>query len=255
MIPIYDVISILILGITIGLIHSTDGDHILALSTLSRDYRKSLKNFWIGISWGLGHSTPLMILGIVILLAKQSILDLYLKISIYMEILVGIMLIFLGIQVFWKIYSGNFHIHTHEHGKKQHAHFHGSHKHKSSLNNDHYANKHWGFPELIPFFQPKSYLIGIVHGLAGSAAIILIILPDTENTILGLFFLFSFSFGTILSMSIIAFTLSFPFSFIKNSNRVKDIFISITGLLSIILGLGLLSDIILKTNLTKFLWY
>ena len=81
------------------------------------------------------------------------------------------------------------------------------------------------------------------------------ILPDTENTILGLFFLFSFSFGTILSMSIIAFTLSFPFSFIKNSNRVKDIFISITGLLSIILGLGLLSDIILKTNLTKFLWY
>ena len=98
MIPISDGFSILILGITIGLIHSTDGDHILALSTLSRDYRKSLKNFWIGISWGLGHSTPLMILGIVILLAKQSILDHYLKISIYMEILVGIMLIFLGIQ-------------------------------------------------------------------------------------------------------------------------------------------------------------
>ena len=69
--------SAIIIGLVIGLRHSTDGDHVVAVSTMARDYRSVFKGLWVGVSWGLGHSTPLLLLGILILLVKQSFMDLY----------------------------------------------------------------------------------------------------------------------------------------------------------------------------------
>ena len=69
------IISALIVGLIIGFAHSTDGDHVVAVSTMARDFRNVFKGLWVGLSWGLGHSTPLLILGILVLLFKQSIID------------------------------------------------------------------------------------------------------------------------------------------------------------------------------------
>ena len=87
--------SALLLGLIIGLRHSTDGDHIVAVSTMARDYQSLVKGLWVGVSWGLGHSTPLLILGIIILLVKEAALDLYESVATYFEFGVAIMLIFL----------------------------------------------------------------------------------------------------------------------------------------------------------------
>ena len=62
------IVSALFIGVVIGFRHSTDGDHVVAVSTMARDYQSLFKGLWVGVSWGLGHSTPLLILGILIIL-------------------------------------------------------------------------------------------------------------------------------------------------------------------------------------------
>ena len=230
--------SAIIIGLIIGLRHSTDGDHIIAISTLAKEYKNIFKSLWIGVSWGLGHSTPLMILGVLILISKQAMMDIYNSISVYFEFGVAIMLVILGIQVFWKIYKGDFHTHSHD----------------NENNNEHFHKKHGFFPELIPFFRVKSYVIGLIHGLAGSAAVMLAILPTTPNISTGIMFLLFFSIGTMISMSIMTIIMSIPFVFTE-SNRFTNPIISIFGILSIGLGVALGSDIAIGTNFTEFLWY
>ena len=78
--------SAIIIGLIIGLRHSTDGDHIIAISTLAKEYKNIFKSLWIGVSWGLGHSTPLMILGVLILISKQAMMDIYNSISVYFDL-------------------------------------------------------------------------------------------------------------------------------------------------------------------------
>ena len=190
-VPIAGFGSALVLGLIIGLRHSTDGDHIVAVSTMARDYQSLFKGLWVGVSWGLGHSTPLLILGIIILLLKEAALDLYESVATYFEFGVALMLIFLGLQVFWKISKGEFHVHDHynEHDQEEHKHIHGSHAHEEDEEDAHESNTHGPFPIFIPFFRLKSYIIGFIHGLAGSAAVMLAILPTTPNFMTGIVFL------------------------------------------------------------------
>ncbi|MBH59918.1 MAG: hypothetical protein CL907_01905 [Dehalococcoidia bacterium] len=246
------VISALFLGIILGFSHSTDGDHVVAVSTMARDYKNVFKSLWIGFSWGLGHSTPLIILGTLILVLKETLMNIYESVSIYFEFGVAIMLIMLGLQVFWKIFNGSMHIHSHDHGEK-HTHLHGSHSHEENNEDDHHDKNH-PFLTLFPFFRPKSFIIGLIHGMAGSAAVMLAILPTSPSILTGFIFLLLFSIGTMLSMSIMTLALALPFRF-TNSNRFSNYVIGIFGSLSILLGLALGSDIALGTNFTGILWY
>ena len=254
------IISTIFIGLVVGLRHSTDGDHIVAVSTMARDYKSIFKSIWVGISWGLGHSTPLIILGILILLLKQAVLDFYESVAIFFEFGVALMLIFLGLQVFWKIYRKEFHIHSHEHDGSSHKHLHGSHSHSNTTTNTkiddpHEERRHGLFPELIPFFRVKSYIIGLIHGLAGSAVVIAAILPTTPNFFSGLVFLFFFALGTMVSMALMTVVMSIPLTMSSKSNTISTAMISVAGVLSLTLGLVLGSDLTLGTNFTGILWY
>ena len=248
------IISAIIVGFFIGLRHSLDGDHVIAVSTMAKDLRSFFGTIWIGLSWGLGHSTPLIIIGVLVLLIKDDIIDIYEPISSYFELLVSVMLIFLGLQVFWKLFRGNFHFHKHEHDGVGHTHLHNSHIHNNSkkFESDH---KHSFIFQLAPFFRLKSYLIGIVHGLAGSAAVILAILPTSPSFISGFSYLIFFCIGTIVSMSIMTFLIGTPFLIKSKSNNISKILISLAGLMSIALGLALGSDLIFESTFTDILWY
>jgi len=248
-------LSAIFIGLIIGLRHSTDGDHVVAVSTMARDYQSIFKGLWIGVSWGLGHSTPLLILGVVILLLKQAVMDFYESVAIYFELGVALMLVFLGVQVFWKMYRGDFHVHEHRHDDDDHNHLHGSHGHQDNIASPHDENKHGPFPELVPFFRLKSYVIGVVHGLAGSAAVMLAILPTTPSFFSGLLFLILFSIGTMLAMAFMTVLLAIPFKLSSQSNTAGNIVISVAGLLSIALGLALGADIGFGTTFTSYLWY
>jgi ABC-type nickel/cobalt efflux system permease component RcnA len=249
------IVSATIVGLIIGLRHSTDGDHIVAVATMARDNRNVFKGLWIGVSWGLGHSTPLLILGVFILIFKEAVLDIYESVSSFFEFGVAIMLIFLGIQVFWKMKRGDFHVHAHEHDKGPHNHLHGTHSHEEVPESPHKGESHGLFPQLIPFFRLKSYLIGIVHGLAGSAAVMLAILPTTNDFVSGILFLMFFSIGTMISMALFTILIAIPFAMPSRSGNTGNILISIAGILSILLGLALGSDLVLGTDFTGILWY
>ena len=96
----------LTLGFLLGLKHATDADHVVAVSTIVSEYRNAWRGIWVGASWGLGHSTPLLVLGVIILLLKDAILDRYEEIASVLEFGVAVMLVFLGAQVFWNLRRG-----------------------------------------------------------------------------------------------------------------------------------------------------
>ena len=248
------ILSALFIGLLIGLKHSTDGDHIVAISTIVRDYKKIINAVWVGISWGIGHTIPLMILGTIILLLKENFLDLYMHIARYLECGVAIMVIILGLQVFWKLYKGSFHFHSHDHDGLSHTHIHGSHAHNTQAKDFHHGENHSFFMNFIPFLSTKSFFIGFVHGLAGSAAVLIAILPNTPNFFSGIIFLIFFAVGTVVAMAIMTIVLSLPFRYLKSS-LIGNSLISVFGMLSIILGLSLGSDLTLGTHFTEFLWY
>ena len=123
------IIAALTLGLLLGLKHATDADHVVAVSTIAREFGSAWRGIWVGASWGLGHSTPLLILGVVILLLKDAVLDGYADAAPMLEFGVGVMLVLLGAQVFWNLKRGRLHVHAHghDHGQAEHLHIHASH--------------------------------------------------------------------------------------------------------------------------------
>src|SRR3989304_5864801 len=139
---------ILALGFVLGIKHAFDPDHIVAVSTIIKDSRQPMKTGLIGIFWGIGHTFSLLLTGLLVLLLKINIPP---EISLFLEMMVGVMLVFLGLKSVFTKENFN-HIHVHLHGKSQHTHFH-----------DHNLNHHHG--------HRRSFWIGIIHGLAGSGAL------------------------------------------------------------------------------------
>jgi len=160
----------LTLGFLLGLKHATDADHVVAVSTIVGEDRNAWRGLWVGGSWGLGHTTPLLILGIVILAFKEVVLDQYETVAPAFEFGVGIMLVLLGAQVFWNLRRRRLHVHEHAHDAGPHVHIHGSHGPDADPGGE---ASHGFFHPGRPFFRMKSYTIGVVHGLAGSAAVML----------------------------------------------------------------------------------
>ena len=242
-------LAALVLGFLLGLRHATDADHVVAVSTIATEYRNAWRGIWVGASWGLGHTTPLLIVGVVILMFKSVVLDRYETVAPFFEFGVGIMLVLLGAQVFWNIKRGKMHVHRHEHDDDPHLHIHGTH---GSNEADDVEEDHGFFRPGKPFFRFKSYMIGIVHGLAGSAAVMLILLPSITSFWAGIGFILLFGLGTIISMGVITLLIGIPFSISGTSGRLNRMVAGVAGGASLVFGIALMSDIALGTALIPF---
>lgn len=239
----------LALGFLLGLKHATDADHVVAVSTIVSEYRNAWRGIWVGISWGLGHTTPLFVLGIIILLLKDVVLDRYEDFAHVFEFAVGSMLVFLGAQVFWNLHRGRLHVHQHTHDDHPHVHVHATHEANADADVE---EPHSFFQPGKPFFRMKSYVIGMVHGLAGSAAVMLVLLPEISNFWIGIGYLILFGVGTMVSMGIITVGLGVPFTLSSNFERLNRLVAGAAGTVSLIFGAAMISDIVLHTNLTPF---
>ena len=176
------ILAVLAFGFLLGLKHATDADHVVAVANIVRKERNIWQSIWLGASWGAGHSVPLLILGAVILIIKDVALQRYETVAPYLELGVGIMLIYLGISAAWNVLRGKLHMHQHDHGAGPHVHVHAS--HQSSESHRRAKNLHNSFFFLgKPVFRAKSFAIGIVHGLAGSAAVMVALLPTIDSTL------------------------------------------------------------------------
>lgn len=241
-------VAALILGFLLGLKHATDADHVVAVSTIVNESRNAWRGLWVGGSWGLGHSAPLIVVGIAILVMKETILRRYEAVALYFEFGVGIMLVLLGIQVFWNLRKGKLHVHQHSHGSGPHMHIHASHRQGKEPQ----AETHEFFRFGKPTFRVKSFMIGVVHGLAGSAAVMLVLLPQISSFWVGIGYLVLFGIGTIFSMSAITLILGVPFALSHSFSRMNRIVSYAAGLTSILFGVFLMTELSLGTNLIPF---
>ena len=222
-------LAALALGIILGLRHALDPDHVVAVSTIVSEYRNPLRSFWVGISWGLGHTTTLFIIGIVIIALRLTIPE---RLALFLEFGVGIMLVGLGAQVIYNIQKKKVHQHAHGHEEDAHTHFH-SHAANPAHTPEHHGMRGVG----KPFFRKKSYFVGAVHGLAGSAALTLLVLASIDSPLASMGYILLFGFGSVLSMGIVTIFISFPFVF--SADRVPSLnrYIQLSvGTLSILFG-------------------
>ncbi len=218
--------AILIFGFLLGLKHATEADHLAAISTIVTERRSLLSSALVGGLWGLGHTISLFIAGIFVLLLNFRISE---QAERALEFSVGIMLILLGLNVFRKLLRGaKIHFHRHTHGGRTHAH---PHIHERSQADE--PHTHHGFS-----FSPRALIIGMVHGLAGSAALMLLVIPTIHSRAVGLLYILIFGAGSIGGMMLMSFLVGLPFRLTAaRFNRLNHILQSVAGLISVSLGL------------------
>jgi hypothetical protein len=219
-------LAILTVGFFLGMRHATDPDHVIAVSTIVSRERSIVKAGWIGILWGIGHTLTILVVGAAIILFGLAIPA---RVGLTMEFSVGLMLILLGLLNLTgvtKYLSEKFspthpkvtgdHAHIHEHGSQVHLHWHshapGSEHHAESLEPPKWTQR--SLTRLGWFHTLRPLFVGLVHGLAGSAAVALLVLTTTiHQPKLGVLYLVIFGVGTIAGMMFITAAIALPFSF------------------------------------------
>tara|TARA_B100000315_G_scaffold231761_1_gene243356 strand:+ start:11835 stop:12515 length:681 start_codon:yes stop_codon:yes gene_type:complete len=221
-----DLLTFLTLGIGFGFLHALEPDHLAGVATIASTTRNKWQAFRRGAVWGVGHTLAIFILYLVMQGLRLGVNEtLFNK----LESLVGAMLIILGFRIMYKLLKEKYHFHPHEHGdESEHLHFH-SHKESSSHEHIH-----------IPLG------IGIVHGLAGSGAIILALAIETQNQFMGALYIVLFGAGSCMAMGLfsgfIAGSIDKMGGWVQNLDKVVTTSATIIATVSCFLGYGIIRN-------------
>jgi len=230
------------LGFSLGLKHATEADHLAAVSTIVSERKSLWESARVGAIWGLGHSVSLFAAGLLVIVLGIAIPA---RVASLLEFCVALMIVTLGSRLLYITLRRNqrmhVHLHTHEGRAHRHLHFHqGSDGHPVTQSHEglHSGLSRW-----------RTFLVGIVHGLAGSAALTLLVLTEVMqrgSVLLGLSYLLIFGIGSIGGMTIMSgliglpFTLSFRFS--RQLPHILQFTAAIASVIfGIIYGLGIIS--------------
>lgn len=225
------VFALLGFGFVLGLKHAVEADHLAAVSTMVVERQSLWGSALVGGIWGLGHTISLFVAGVFVLLLDFQISE---NTERWLEFGVGVMLTLLGLNVIRKLVSGGYlHFHSHDHGAHIHAH---PHVHDGS------EAKH---PEIAHSLgnNPKALVIGLVHGLAGSAGLMLVMIPTIPSKAVGLLYIVVFGVGSIGGMMLMSFLVGLPFHFTAfRLNRLNQVLQTVAGVVSISLGLWIIYE-------------
>jgi high-affinity nickel-transport protein len=226
-----NVVSFLFLGFFLGMRHATDADHVVAIATIVSRERSVAGSALIGAAWGVGHTITVMAVGAAIIVFGVVVPP---KLGLSMEFAVGIMLVLLGILTLTGMGRAVGAAHAHAHAAvpggpaldlHDHLHTHGDYVHRHPHGHDPaahgHAEEHTPLARLdrsglgrIAFYQwLRPFAVGLVHGLAGSAAVALMVLSIIREPLAALGYLLLFGLGTIVGMMLITLILSAPFAF------------------------------------------
>jgi ABC-type nickel/cobalt efflux system permease component RcnA len=214
-------LSILALGFFLGMRHATDSDHVIAVSTIVSRERDVRHAAIIGMFWGVGHSITLLVVGGAIVVFGLVIPQ---RLGLSLEFCVAVMLIVLGaFNLRIALRSVRARSAFTEHRRHEDPHGHGDYIH--SHPHRHAPDTHSHCEESVPparldrrFGDSRTYralrptIIGVVHGLAGSAAIALLVLPIIREPLWALMYLSIFGAGTIAGMMLITTAIAVPLS-------------------------------------------
>jgi sulfite exporter TauE/SafE len=226
-------ISILGFGFLLGLKHATEADHLAAVSTIVSERKSIWSASLVGGLWGIGHTASLFVAGMAVIVLHFEISE---RLAKGLEFCVALMLVVLGLDTLRKLVrGGQLHMHVHRHGGRLHAHPHvhdASHAHRSTKQS---GEPHTDHGTAI---GPRPLIVGMIHGLAGSGALMLLVLSTISSPLIGMSYILVFGVGSIGGMMLMSFFLSVPFHlttarFVRREQAMRGL----AGLFS--LGFGL----------------
>jgi high-affinity nickel permease len=220
------VVSILAYSLVFGLKHALEPDHLAAVSTIAVEHKSLVGSSLVGAVWGLGHTLSLLLAGLVVILLGFDLREEYLE---PVEVVVALMLIGLGARALWMLWR--------ERKKAVNAESQET-LHHSHMHDDH-PKKVWKRIGVRPL------LIGMIHGLAGSAALLLLLIPVIPSTALKIVYILVFGAGSIAGMVIMSWMVGLPSHlmasrFLKISLAVR----ALAGLFSLGFGVWLLHEFV-----------
>lgn len=194
--------SLLFLGFLIGMRHALEADHVAAVASLATNNQSFKGTVFQGAVWGLGHTITLFIFGSVALLVDGIIADSF---AAALEFAVGIMLVLLGLDVLYRLSKKRIHFHAHQHDGNNVNHFH-AHSHKKQESHDTKAHQH---QHKLPF-PKRALFIGLMHGMAGSSALIILTLNTVGSATAAFIYIALFGLGSILGMALLSCIIAVP---------------------------------------------
>ncbi|QIG92936.1 urease accessory protein [Bradyrhizobium sp. 6(2017)] len=192
--------GILSLGFLLGMQHALEPDHIAAVSSIAARRTHVGDIVKHGLTWGLGHTLTLFIFAGAAILLGRAIPE---TVAQPIETAVGVMLVGLGTHLWWRLWRDRVHFHSHSHGDGT-AHFH--------------AHSHAG--EILPHaraahshahgFRWRTLLVGLMHGMAGSAALLVLTVSQAPNPVIGLGYVALFGIGSMIGMGVLSSVIAVP---------------------------------------------
>ena len=224
--PQLSTFSVLVIGFVLGLQHATEADHLAAVSTIVSEKKNLFTASLVGGLWGIGHTISLFAVGLLVILLKFQISE---SVEAKLEACVGAMLVLLGLNALRKLFrASKVHVHSHEHDGHKHVHFH---THGKDSERSHHR------------LSPRSIVIGMVHGLAGSAALMLLVVPTISSPAIALLYIIIFGIGSIGGMMAMSFLIGLPFHFTAGRFDVLNRGIRmIAGIFSLGLGFSIIYE-------------
>jgi high-affinity nickel-transport protein len=215
------IFSVVLLGLLLGIQHSTDADHVVAVATIASRKPGLFSGAFIGTLWGVGHTVTIALVGGAIILGKLTVTP---SMERWLELAVAVMLIVLGGgRLVWalkgreRVHPDHLlvdHLHGHQEAFHSHAHSHGEATHR-------HPHLHPS-RRLLAIFQEvglpqalRSISVGLVHGLAGSAAVALLVLSTIKDPSWAVAYLLVFGAGTIVGMMGVTLVLTVPFALVS----------------------------------------
>ena len=223
--------SLLVVGFLLGVRHALDPDHVASVATISSRSRTLVDGLKQGTAWGVGHTLTLLVFGGSALLLGLAVPE---DLASVLELAVGVMLILLGADVIRRIIRERVHVHGHDHTNgASHLHLHS---HARSTRHEHSHS---------PLFPLRALFVGLMHGLAGSAALLLLTIGSAPSIPSGITYILIFGVGSILGMGLLSVIIALPLRLSADRfERRQRIFRLGIGIATIGLGLGIVRNII-----------
>ncbi|MEK7364753.1 MAG: high-affinity nickel-transport family protein [candidate division NC10 bacterium] len=243
-------LSVILLGLLLGIQHATDPDHVVAVATIVSRRPRFSSGALIGLLWGVGHTATIVMVGGAIILLNLTISP---AVGLSLELAVAVMLVFLGSLRLVRTFKGSDHVHS--------EHLRAAHDHAAQPAFHSHPHTHDGVTHSHPHLHPSRRLLlalravgvsqglrsvgtGLVHGLAGSAAVALLVLSTIHNPYWAAAYLVVFGAGTILGMMAITVALTLPFALTVNRFAWLNRALAVgTGAVSLCLGVFLIYQI------------
>ena len=223
-------ISIFALGFAMGLRHAFEGDHLAAMATLATRSPGTRAGLLQGAAWGLGHTLTLLLVGGTCLLLGAAVPERW---AAGLELVVGFMLLALGLDTLRRMRRARLHAHVHEHGDGN-THWH-VHRHQAATHDDPAAHEH---PHPRPAFPGRALAVGLVHGLAGSAALFLLTLQTVGSFWPGLAYIALFGLGSILGMAGLSAVVAVPMrAAARRVTRAQGAIEAVVGVATVAVGI------------------